>query len=397
MKISELLFYSFILSLPVVLPAQTENPNVFTDENNVNKYNVEMSEADTGYESDIAIDQQGYLHISYYDATNGDLKYARQIKGDVVFDDKFMNMARYGNWVVFTIDNIGASGRYSSIKIDSMSRPCISYYDLKNKALKFTRFDGQKWIIQYVDAGNVGIYTSLALDRSDRPYISYYDAKRGSLKCAKYNGFRWDTEEVDKENHGDLGLYTSIAIGVDGLARISYYDNRNGKLKFAKSRGNDWIIENVDTGENCKTGVFSSMALANNDTPHIAYYDTTNNNLKYAVKKGFTWEEQVVDSSKNVGQFASIKLDSRGYPWIAYYDSELKKLKLAQYNGVSWLTDFPVSTTNEFGMDCALVIDKMDNWHISCRDLKYRKLVYVNNKTNTNPQPKKKPKYGGSK
>ena len=386
MRITELKKICFILFIPVILPVfAADNSVIFTS---VNKYTVDMSTSDTGYESDIAIDGQGFLHISYYDATNGDLKYARQLRGDLGFDSKKMNAAKYGDWVVFTVDSVGTVGRYSSIKVDSLGRPCISYYDVKNKALKFARFDGQKWVIQYVDSGNVGIYTALALDRGDKPYISYYDAKRGTLKCANHDGFKWNVEEVDKENHGDLGLYTSIAIGVDGLARISYYDNKNGKLKFAKSTGLDWITEDVDSGENYKSGIYSSMVLGNNDTPHIAYYDTTNNNLRYAVKKGFSWDKQIVDNNKNVGQFASLKLDNGGNPWIAYYDSDSKKLKLAQFNGSTWYTGFPISNANEYGMDCSLAIDKANNWHITCRDLGTRKLVYLNSKSHSSVKKK---------
>jgi len=384
-SIKEFMSFCLILIVPVLLPAQSGNSTLYPD-----GHTVDASVADTGYESDIAIDQQDYLHISYYDATNGDLKYARQATDDLISDGKFLGGTRYGDWLVFTVDSVGTVGRYSSIKIDSLGRPCISYYDVNNKALKFARFNGQKWLIQYADTGNVGIYTSLALDRSDRPYISYYDAKRKALKCAQYDGFKWNVEEVDRDINGDLGLYTSIAIGVDGLARISYYDNKNGKLKFAKSRAKDWVIEDVDTGENSKVGIYSSLALGSNDTPHIAYYDTTNNNLRYAVKKGFSWEKKVVDEKRNVGKFASIKLDNSGYPWIAYYDSSACNLRLAQFDGVKWLISFPVATTNQFGMDCSLCIDRTNNWHISCRDLTYRKLAYVNNRTIVDQDPLKK-------
>jgi len=385
-RITKFLYCCSFCSIILVQPfsSQTLSPAA-----RPNIYAVDLSEADTGVESDIAIDQQGCLHISYYDATNGNLKYARQLKGDLVFDSKTANAKKYGEWVIFTVDSVGTVGRFSSIKVDSMSRPCISYYDVKNKALKFARFDGQKWLIQYVDAGNVGIHNSLALDSGGRPYISYYDAKKGALKCARYDNFAWHVEEVDREKAGELGLYTSIAIGTDGLERISYYDNKNGKLKFARNTGNYWKIEDVDARINSKTGSFSSVVLGNNDTPHIAYYDTTDANLRYAVKKGFSWEKRVVDSSKNVGEFASIKLDNSGNPWIAYYDAGSQKLKLAQFDGGVWSLSSPVSSIDQFGMSCSLTIDKANNWHISCRDLKSRKLCYLSNQNRAHARKNK--------
>ena len=387
-------FIILLMLLPALFFAQTDNEKYMFPSSDTP---VDDSVADTGYESSIAIDLQGDVHISYFDATNGDLKYARHRKGgEVVVDSKNMNARNYNNWISFTIDSRAVVGKYSSIKTDSLGRPCISYYDVTNKALKYARYDGLKWIIQYVDAGNVGMYTSLVLDKSDRPGISYYDAENKSLKYAAYDGTNWNAEEVDRAPGGDLGLYTSIVMGSDDRPRIAYYDSGKGKLKFAKLQGNSWDIEDVDNEENAKVGAFASLALGKNDTPYIAYYDLTNTALKYAKKTGFSWEKLCVDKDGSVGQFASLAIDNYGNPKIAYYDSGKRQLKLSEWRGSKWFVGYPVSQYGYFGMDCSMVLDKQGYWHLSYRELQGGKICYSNNMPieyfNPNAAPVVRPK-----
>ncbi|MBI4680515.1 MAG: hypothetical protein HY753_04750 [Nitrospirae bacterium] len=59
-----------------------------------------------------AIDSNNKVHISYWDATNYDLKYATNASGV---------------WVTSTIDSTGDVGRYTSIAVDSNNKAHISY------------------------------------------------------------------------------------------------------------------------------------------------------------------------------------------------------------------------------------------------------------------------------
>jgi hypothetical protein len=82
-----------------------------------------------GEYNSIAIDAQYAVHISYFDSTNGNLKYTRC---DVDCGDT-------SNWHTITLDSTGDVGEYNSIVIDSQNMVHISYFDNSNQDLKYAK------------------------------------------------------------------------------------------------------------------------------------------------------------------------------------------------------------------------------------------------------------------
>ena len=319
------------------------------------------SAGDVGWFTSIAVDSNGYPHISYQDRANMDLKYAKWTGS---------------KWSITTVDSTNSVGEYTSIALDSKGYAHISYLYRTNLDLKYAKWTGSKWSIETVDStDHVGFETSIALDNNDNPHISYRDASNLDLKYAKWTGSKWGIETVDSA--GDVGGDTSIALDSNGYPHISYLDYANADLKYAKWIGSKWSIETVDSTD--RVGYETSIALDSDDNPHISYLDYTNEGLKYAKWTGSKWSITTVDSTDRIGYETSIALDSKGYPHISLIK---KDLKYAKWTGNKWSIETVDSTDCVGYGTSAIALDSNDNPHISYwdasnKDLKYAELMLL--------------------
>src|SRR5207244_4865823 len=90
--------------------------------------------------------------------------------------------------ITTTPDRAGNVGQYSSLTIGADSLALISYYDATNGDLKVAHCsdsactDATRTTIQSED--NVGQYSSVTIGTDGLGLISYYDATNGNLKVA---------------------------------------------------------------------------------------------------------------------------------------------------------------------------------------------------------------------
>lgn len=264
-------------------------------------------------------------YVSWYDTTNQNLMYN--------FEDGF-------GWLAtpVTVDDSPEDvGSYASLTIEQSGtdiRVHIAYFDETNDNLKYATFlkNSRTARVEVVDSTSlVGSYPSIALDRNGVPCISYYDIKDKNLKFAvRVGNDQWSTELVDSV--GKVGLYSSLAIDSVNRPHIAYFDDTTDDLIYTYKSGGFWQFDVIDTVDS--TGWYASLALDNNDVPHIAYYDHSNQNLKHAFIYRYNFVIELVDIAGDVGQFSSLKIDSANGLHIAYYDATLGTVKYAR--GIDW-------------------------------------------------------------
>ena len=265
--------------------------------------------------------------VSYYDADNGDLKFATC----TAFCDR-----AGAAWTTTTVDAGGDVGLYTSLGTVA-GNPAIAYYDATNRALKLAVCTGNcmaatsTWIVSTVDRSSADIGRYPTLLGGDAPRIVYYDQANGDLKLARCTGAcatgnpSWAISTIDAT--GDVGRFAVARTGFPDALEIAYADATRGRLKMAictagcASDSASWILQDIDA---LATDVDTQLSLALNEgAPSISYYDAAHGDLKLATCNrscGTTspeWVVSTIDSIGDAGQWSALNLNGH-VPAIAY-------------------------------------------------------------------------------
>jgi len=287
-------------------------------------------------------------------------------------------------WEIETADSVGNVGAYTSIALGTGNYPHVSYFDLTNYDLKYAYKDGTGWHTETADSvGSVGEYTSIALDGSNYPHISYYDSTNTNLKYACKDGTGWHLETADL-SAGDVGCDTSIAMDGSNYPHISYFDNSNYELKYAYKDGTGWHTETADSDGS--VGYDTSIALGTGNYPHISYHGGTSiMTLKYAYKDAGGWHTETADSSVSlVGAGTSIALDTGNYPHISHSDGALLTLKYTYKDAGGWHTE-TADSAESVGWHPSIALDGSDSSYISYYDTPNNDLKYARQLVDNTP------------
>jgi hypothetical protein len=328
-------------------------------------YTLATQGPEVGQCTSLAVDSLGRSHISYLDATNHRLLYARYDGGSTWFKNTIDSSGTANCFSVMRINpttnvpsvgfstsggslyysrlvssswqtnpqavDTGITGTYQNfgLALDSGGEPRFTYR--KGSNLWYAVPNGASWSPASIVSGSVGGYVALALGPSNQPFIAYYQA--GVLKHTTFNG-SWITETIAASGAG-----VGVALAVNpadpiGTVVAAYLSNGGNNLAFS-SRGlcnptthvcswTSGVIVDALAEENF------SLAVDTMGVPHLACFSFTSSGfeLHYITKRANSWVVQVVDNGGWVGEYPSIALSPySGKPRISFQDVTNQDLK----------------------------------------------------------------------
>lgn len=329
------------------------------------KWNIEVVDNGSGHDvgkySSLAIDQQGNLHVGYYDETRGALWYAFRPSNEK-------------RWFKMMVQPTGV-GAYSSLAVDAQGLPHFSYVDRLEHGLHYAFWDGKVWHNAIIDPTRAGYFNSISLDSKGHPRISYYQYHGPSganvlhLKYAFFDGQQWFIQTVDPRM--STGKFNSITVDSQGNPHIAYAHVALGDLFYARWDGSQWHYTDTDSRRfhNDYVGEGNCIALDHAGHPGIAYFDISRNIVKYAGSDGKMWKIEPVSQLRGRGELdrVSLKFDSQNQPHIAFYDAGQGALKLAVRDGKGWQIE-TVDSNGNVGFTPSLWLDEHDNAYITYYD-----------------------------
>ncbi len=280
---------------------------------------------------DSAVDRWGVTHLAYYDPATRDLRYVTQNTD--------------GSWGSSTrIDGVDTDvGAQLSLALDSTGKPSVAYFDATRGDLKFARLESGTWETRRVDQPkSVGQFPSLAFDVEDQPLIAYYARSGGNLKLATYDHATQSFSRQTLITEGDVGAHASLAYAVVSgsvIVAIAYANQTNGDLYYTRYRStvgtdptdpSNWVnllVDQLDGVSNIR------LSLATNQA-QIAYRDDSRGDVKFAYANAptggtLTFFPETIASSGSVGQQIELFYENQS-PRIAYYNRTKDAFYVAQ-------------------------------------------------------------------
>jgi hypothetical protein len=272
---------------------------------------------------------------------------------------------------------VAEAASMTSLVLDSQQRPHISWanFGTTHSRLWHSFWDGvSSWknLAIPLAAENVGYYTSIALDPMDNPSISFYeyDGPKGTeyrvrMRVVMWNGQNWEVSTVDGDNQS--GKFNSMAADSKGRLHLAYANVNSGtqSIRYSLWDGNTWHRELVDGREVNNTGYICHavcIVLDQQEVPHVSYMNVSDRLVKYAVRRAGRWLVQSVDRVAGVAypDRNSIAIDEDGTPFVGYYDSGTGVVKVAHLEGNNWVTE--VIDRAQCGYTSSLQIDRGTVW-----------------------------------
>lgn len=269
-----------------------------------------------------------------------------------------------------------------SLDYDSLGNLGMCYYDARNGDLKFALNDGNAWAIEtaHADPGgdSVGSYCAIIFDDDDNPNIVYFNTTDSALLHAEKSGGRWTIRTVEMPVGVDMFGVNRVSLARDSAGDLgaAYYDRNGRDLKYAKFSNNRWTASVVRNAGD--VGRYAALDFDSRNRPAIAYQDYTDMStasLKFIAHNGIAWgAPETVDGTNNAGSYLSFKFDPNNKPHIIYrhFDRALQFYQVFYVNkvGAGWSERLALAQDSgpATGFYCQMVVDDSGTVHMSYMD-----------------------------
>jgi hypothetical protein len=323
---------------------------------------------DVGIHTDIAVDENGNVHIAYQDRDKAALKYARGGKGRPFSSHTIEGEGR------------GDTGLFASIALDAQDRPVIAYLSARENAnngqprsvlrLAFSSTAAPSapanWStrdIETFDLSGLGCF-----DRCEPGEVCRASDQACLVPTNNCTNCTADESCIagtctliePLPPYRDLpfarGLWPSLAFDERGDAIVAYHDRVEGNLKIARIGGPDFRVGAIEivaldgngvNGSMDISGLFPSLFITPAGEIHLSYMNQTQRSLIYRnLTPMFTTliaeivEEGLPTSGGPdgvlIGADSALVVDRTGVARIAYQDATNGELRYARRMGSTW-------------------------------------------------------------
>ena len=261
-------------------------------------YTIDAS-GNAGFGLSLALDGQNNPHISYYRSTGGvstgDLKVAN---GSCSVVWGFFSFCSFSTETVAVGVHSAFAAGNTSIVLDGAGNPHVSYFDHTAHQLKWAKKTAANgWSLANV-ASSAGGHTSLAIDSFGFPQIGWSDSETGTIKYARVLCYfilcGWGIDTVDSGSMGTIKLTAA------DQPRISYTSGDNVKFTAGSctrtEAGCVWTAQQVASG--ASSLAHPTLVLNAAGSPFISFLSERGfglSSLHFARKWLWSWAVETAD------------------------------------------------------------------------------------------------------
>ncbi len=331
------------------------------------------------YGPEIAIDNNGNLHVVWYDTTDGEWGLDREIM--------YANYttAGWSNATVISDDYTGwndGDSEEPSITTDKNGNIHVVWYDATNgewgtdDEIMYTNCSSGIWsnatcisdIYGWNNGGSWNPY--LAVDNNSNIHVVWQDDTDGEwgtdweIMYVNYNGTNWSNATAISDIYGwnvAGSYYPSIAIDNSGDIHVVFYDLTDGEwgsdveIMYVNNTGSNWsnatVISDDYTGWNDGSSYYPNIDIDNNGNLHVVWSEFTDGEwgtdteIMYVNYIDGSWSNATVISDDITGwnndtsSYPKIFADKNGDIHVVWYD----------YTDGEWGADTEVMYVNTKG------------------------------------------------